>query len=168
MAKRSVYIPDSLWEEIQKSVHGLNLSVSEIVQNALRQVFVKTSRPSPGAEGAFPFRKPTIDAEVLDKLRRRFQREAQASYEDGFRVGTELAGRLSWAQLNTLASAGWRVPANEPWFGDDEGTWSTAREVLVREWGEGWAKLLEQEPMRQKGLCDALHEIWSYVNSAGE
>src|SRR5947209_4285098 len=101
MAKRSVYIPDSLWEEIQAHVHDLNLSVSEIVQTALKQVFVK-QRGAAAAGSHLPFARPAIDPGVLEKLRRRFQKEAQASYDDGVRAGTLLAEKLSWRQMNKL------------------------------------------------------------------
>jgi hypothetical protein len=163
MAKRSVYIPDSLWEDIQHHVRDLNLSVSEIVQNALRQVINRSGAATAG-EAPFDVKGPSIDADRLARLRERFQREAQAAYEDGARVGAELAERLTWVHLNALAKDGWRVPTVDRKDGND--LFAVCDKVLSQAWGERWAELLRAEPMRTHGLTDALQEVWAFVTAA--
>jgi hypothetical protein len=160
MAKRSVYIPDGLWSEIQDQVHGLNLSVSEIVQTALRQAFSTTRAHAPTPNDAFKPRHRQVDAETLDRLRDRFQKQAQAAYDEGHRYGSDIAGRVSWGELATLARSNWRHPRKE----GDTG-WDAYQAVLKEPWGPDWGNRLKDDAMASRGVTDALQEIFDYATA---
>ena len=158
MPKRSVYIPDGLWSEIQEQVHGLNRSVSEIVQTSLRQAFSTARTHPPASTDAFNPRHRTVDPDTLNRLKERFQSQAQAAYDEGHRFGGEIAGRLSWTEMDSLARARWRHPRKEGDIG-----WHAYQEVLNDAWGPDWASRLKDDAMATRGLSDALQEIFDYT-----
>ena len=160
MAKRSVYIPDGLWSEIQDQVHGLNLSVSEIVQTALRQAFGTARSHAPTPNEAFKPRHRRVDADTLDRLKERFQKQAQAAYDEGHDYGGEIAGRLNWGELAALARTNWRHPRN-----DGDTGWDAYQAVLATPWGPEWVNRLKEDGMASSGLTDALQEIYDYTTS---
>src|SRR5579884_867152 len=156
MAKRSVYIPDRLWAEIQGQVRDLNLGVSEIIQTALRQAF-GVSGSAPEAQVASRPR-PAVDDDRLASIRHRLQEEARHSYEDGYRAGTEVAARMAWPDLARGARAGWRLPPRPT-----DPLSSLLEEVLGPTMGEEWRSRLEADPMFLDGMTDALGDIWRDV-----
>lgn len=161
MTKRSVYIPDGLWAEIQGQVQGLNLSVSEIIQTALRQAFgVASAYTSPRPHRGFEPTTPPIDPDTLERLRSRFRQEAQAAYEEGHRLGAKIADRMSWPELNGLAGTGWRAPKR-----DGDPSWASYEAVLGEAWGPQWVDRLHTDHMAARGIVDALQAVWDFVTS---
>ena len=161
MAKRSVYIPDRLWAEIQEQVRHLNLGVSEIVQNALRQAFGLAEGATTGAMRGRSRTRPVLDQDRLEAIRRRLQDEAQSSYDEGYLAGAEVAARLSWPELARGARGGWRLPPKP-----EDPLDSALGEVLIEAVEGDWRRRLEADPMLAQGIGDALEDIWVQVTGS--
>jgi hypothetical protein len=98
--KLSVSVPDELWDSVRKVINAD--SPSAVVQEALRR-----AAASPGA--APTYAEAPVDDELTKSMaavRERMLVEARQLYQDGYRQGVELAGRLSWRELDWFAPQG--------------------------------------------------------------
>ena len=165
MPKFSVYVPDSLWERVQANLGEINMS--HVTQEALRAL---VAGDVPG--GPFVRERRSVDVKRLERIRHRYNEEAQRFFEEGQDIGLQLAENLSVDQLarmkRGITSAGLAVVPGDRAMYNALGAGDifdvieqTAKEAL----GEDWLNKLGKGSVRAQGVIAALNEVWEYVTA---
>ena len=149
MPKFSVYVPDGLWEEVQRTQRGLNMS--HVVQDALTRLVGDPAT----------FKRPDLEPERMAGIRSRLQREAQALHEKGYQAGVRASELLDFEQLSRLKYYGWSA-SREAGMQDILGVLDQATTEVL---GEGWRAQpgLVEEGVFVRGWEAALDDVWREV-----
>ncbi len=99
--RTSVYIPDELWEQVREANPTRN--VSELMQTGLRKLIEERGVPD------FAKELPSTDPAEMGRIRERLLAGARKMYELGYQHGLEIASRLDWWMLDSLARDNWDV-----------------------------------------------------------
>ncbi len=163
--KQSVYIPDDLWERVQRQP---DFKLSQFVQQALRERFVGRSRP-------YAMPDPSM-ARSTEVVRQHAMGQMKAAYQFGYEMGLDAAAQLSWRAFMDLAETGWDLREWQVDFDDRE------YEIVDRSlWGKDdayvdWEGLMEiatdtredfprdehdlPTGLIREGFVDAIRAVW--------
>jgi hypothetical protein len=167
--KASVYVPDELWEQVQKSDSDLRLST--FLQEALRERFApRADRPYAELGEAQRRNATSTRRVVLGQMRK--------AYQAGYDVGLEFAKQLPWRAIADLEVAGWDIRGWRKNFDEEEyeivnrgtGNWDPTAEAMgwddviaiATEHGAPFPTTDDGVPLGipGEGFADALRDVW--------